>query len=56
MFVGIAVVVAMVQVGQVIMNVFLRLMFVPVHMAPRGSRSAMGVIVMAFIVLMTMLM
>lgn len=28
----------------------------PVHMAPHGSRSAMGVIVMAFIVLMTMLM
>ena len=55
-FVGIAVIMTMVQVGQVIMNVFLRLMFVPVHMVPRGSKSAMGVIVMAFIVLMTMLM
>ena len=46
----------MVQVGQMIMSVFLRLMFVPVRMAARGSGSAVGMIVMAFIVLMTMLM
>jgi hypothetical protein len=46
----------MVQVGPVFMNVLLRVMFVPVHMAHLGPKSIMRVIVMVPIVPMTMLM
>jgi hypothetical protein len=46
----------MVQVGPVVMNVLLRVMFVSAHMAHLSPKSVMGVIVMAPIVPMTMLM
>jgi hypothetical protein len=46
----------MVQIGPVFMSVLLRVMFVPVHMAHRGPKSVMRVIVMALVVSMTMLM
>jgi hypothetical protein len=46
----------MVQVGPVLMDVFLRGVLVPVRMAHRGPRFFMGVIVMSPIVSMAMLM
>ena len=46
----------MVQVGQMLMGVLLSIMFVPVGMACRGSRSVMRVIVMGPIVAVAMLM
>ena len=46
----------MVQVGPVFVSVLLRVVFVPVHMAHRGPKSVMLVVVMNPIVPMEMLM